>query len=287
MEKIAFIGVGVMGQSMVRNLHHAGYQVSIYTCTKAKVETLLQEGITWHETIASCVKGQNIVMTMVGYPDDVKDVYYNENGILQNAAPQTICIDFTTSEPALAQKIYQDAKAYHIHVLDAPVSGGDIGAKNATLSIMVGGEQEIFNKVLPLFEVLGNSIHYVGSAGLGQHTKMANQIAIAGTIAGVSEAIHYAQSVHLDTDILMQCIAHGAAGSWQLTHNGQAILEQDFKPGFYIKHFIKDMKIAKNEMRKRDKQLEVMNQVLSMYEQLDEDEHGTQALIHYYQHSKD
>lgn len=164
-----------------------------------------------------------------------------------------------------------------------PVSGGDIGAKNGTLSIMIGGDQDCFNKVNPILQVLGKSIQYVGQAGLGQHTKMTNQIVIAGNIAGVVEAIHYARAVGLDTDMMMKCISQGAAASWQLEHNGQAILENNFEPGFYIKHFIKDMKIAQKEMSDEDIHLKVLDTVLKMYEELAENEKGTQALIHYYE----
>lgn len=281
MESIAFIGVGVMGKSIVRNLHHAGYDITIYTRTKSKVEDIIHEGVKWSDTIQDCVHHKDIIMTMVGYPQDVEEVYYQ--GILQFAKKGAILIDLTTSSPALAKKIYDDAKQRHLESLDAPVSGGDIGAKNGTLSIMVGGDQNTYQKVLPVFQVIGKTINYVGEAGLGQHTKMTNQIVIAGTIAGVVEAIHYAHQVDLDTDIMMKCISQGAASSWQLEHNGEAILNQQFEPGFYIKHFIKDMTIAKKEMQEHDTKLNILNQVLKMYEELNEDESGTQALIHYYE----
>lgn len=283
MQNIGFIGVGVMGQSMVRNLHNAGYNVTIYTRTKSKVEDLLKEGIIWKDTVKDCVQNQDVIMTMVGYPHDVEEVYYGKDSILENAKKGALLIDFTTSSPALAQKIYTDALSYGLESLDAPVSGGDIGAKNATLSIMVGGDKKVFEKAKPLFQVLGKTIHYTGDAGMGQHTKMANQIVIAGTIAGVAEAIHYAHIAKLDTRTMMQCITSGAAGSWQLEHNGQAMINQDFNPGFYIKHFIKDMKIAQKEMDTYDTHLNILDTVLRMYEELHEDENGTQALIHYYE----
>lgn len=283
MEKIAFIGVGVMGKSMVLNLAKAGYQVTIYTRTKDKVLDILSEKIIWQDTIKDCVKDQDIIMTMVGYPQDVEEVYLGAQGIIENAKAGSLLIDFTTSSPELAKKIAQTAKLHQLSSLDAPVSGGDVGAKNATLSIMVGGDEDVYQRALPLFKILGTTIHYVGAAGLGQHTKMANQIAIAGTIAGVCEAIHYARKAGLDTEVMMKCISQGAAGSWQLSHNGQAILEKNFNPGFYIKHFIKDMKIAQSEMADRKEQLQVLDTVLKMYEKLAEDDLGTQALIHYYE----
>ncbi|WP_050635756.1 NAD(P)-dependent oxidoreductase [Candidatus Stoquefichus sp. SB1] len=283
MQKIGFIGVGVMGKSMVRNLQKAGYSVTIYTRTKEKVIDLIDEGIFWKDNVKECVKNQDVIMTMVGYPHDVEDVYYGQDGIIQNAKKGALLIDFTTSSPALAQRIYADAKSAGLNSLDAPVSGGDIGAQKATLSIMVGGDLNAFHQAKALFESIGQSIHHVGEAGMGQHTKMANQIVIAGTIASVVEAIHYAHTMNLDTNIMMQCISHGAAASWQLEHNGQAIIEENFEPGFYIKHFIKDMKIAQKEMSIHSTHLQVLDQVLKMYENLNENDKGTQALIHYYE----
>lgn len=283
METIGFIGVGVMGKSMVRLLKKAGYDISIYTRTQSKVEDLINENIKWCHNIQECVLNKDIIMTMVGYPQDVEEIYLQENGILENAKQGAICIDFTTSSPALAQKIYTVAKTKNIQCLDAPVSGGDIGAKNGTLSVMVGGDKNVFHQIYPILQTLGQTINYVGTAGLGQHTKMTNQIVIAGTIAGVTEAIHYAHKAHLDTEMMMKCISQGAAGSWQLEHNGQAMIDQNFEPGFYIKHFIKDMKIAQKEMSDYHTRLHILDSVLKMYEDLKEDEKGTQALIHYYE----
>lgn len=280
MNKIAFIGVGVMGKPMVQHLTSAGYDVTIYTRTKSKVQDLIDLGITWKDSVYECIQNQDIIMTMVGYPHDVKDIYYGPKGIINNAKPGAILIDLTTSSPKLAKAIYNDAKAHQLESLDAPVSGGDLGAKNATLSIMVGGDYTTFQKVQKILDILGTSL-YVGTSGMGQHAKMANQIVIAGTIAGVSEAIHYAKEHQLDMDILMQCITKGAAASWQLEHNGQAMIDEQFQPGFYIKHFIKDLKIAKEEMDHQE--LPVLNTVLQMYQSLQEDNLGTQALIHYYE----
>lgn len=283
MKTIAFIGVGVMGKSMVQNLNKAGYPVTIYTRTQSKVQDLLDNGIQWANTVKECIENKDIIMTMVGYPSDVEDIYFGKDGILNNARPGSICIDFTTSSPKLAIKIYNEALKKGIESLDAPVSGGDVGAKNATLSIMVGGNKDTYNKVYPLFKTLGETINYVGNAGFGQHTKMANQIIIAGTLAGVVEAIHYGHQTGLDMETMMKCISQGAAGSWQLEHNGQAILNNNFQPGFYIKHFIKDMKIAQDEMNHHHTHLDVLDTVIKMYEKLNENESGTQALIHYYE----
>ncbi len=282
MKTIGFIGVGVMGKPMVKHLKEAGYEVSIYTRTKEKVLSLLDEGIIWCDTIKDCVKNKDIVMTMVGYPKDVEEVYFGKDGIIENVKKGCILIDFTTSSPRLAAKIYMQAKEKEVYSLDAPVSGGDIGAISASLSIMVGGDKEVFDKMIPIFNVLGKTIHFCGSAGNGQHVKMSNQIAIAGTIAGVCEAITYSKNVNMDLNIMMQCICNGAAGSWQLTNNGNNIINNNFEPGFYIKHFIKDMKIAREEMESQGIHLEVLDKVLNMYESLNENELGTQALIHYY-----
>ena len=286
MKKIAFIGVGVMGRGMVKNLAQAGYSVSIYTRTKSKVIDLLNDQITWHDTIIDCINDQDVIMTMVGFPQDVEDVYFGQNGIFSCAKENSILIDFTTSSPILAQRIYQQAKQQNLNSLDAPVSGGDIGAANGTLSIMVGGDQETFEAIKPILEVLGTNINYVGTCGNGQHTKMANQIAIAGALAGVCEAITYAKNVNLDPQLMLGCISSGAAGSWQMSNNGPKMLSKDFNPGFYLKHYVKDMLIAKEVNDTNDLDLEVLNMVLKQFQQLQDEgfgDLGTQALIKYYQ----
>ncbi len=285
MEKIAFIGVGVMGKSMVRNLMKKGYDVSIYTRTKQKVEDVIAEGAVWHDDIASCVKDKDIIMSMVGYPSDVEEVYLSKHGVLEHAKIGAILIDFTTSSPILAQKIYEVAKQKRMFTLDAPVSGGDVGAQKGTLSIMVGGDEEVYEQVKPILEVLGTTLNYTGTAGSGQHTKMANQIALGGAIAGVCEAMTYAKANGLDVQNMLDCISNGAAGSWQMTNTAPRILNGDFEPGFFIKHYIKDLKIAKASAESHQLNLRMMETVLSMYETLQEaglEDLGTQALIQYY-----
>lgn len=285
MKKIAFIGVGVMGKAMVENLSQAGYLISIYTRTKSKVENIINDKIIWHDNVKDCIQDQDIIMTMVGFPQDVEEIYFSDGGIINNAKAKSILIDFTTSSPLLAQKIYEQAKQKNLASLDAPVSGGDIGAKNGTLSIMVGGDIEIFKQIKPILEIIGSNINFVGKAGNGQHTKMANQIALAGALAGVCEAITYARNVELDPQIMLDCISSGAAGSWQMTNNAPRILANDFDPGFYIKHYIKDMKIAKEVSSTNGLDLEILNTVLKQFEQLQKDgldDLGTQALIKYY-----
>ena len=285
-KKIGFIGAGVMGKSMIRNLRKNGFDVTVYSRTKEKTEDIIAEGAPWADSAGECAKGQDVVITIVGYPKDVEEVYFSENGILANAAPGAVLIDMTTSSPQLAEKIYAAAKEKGLHALDAPVSGGDSGAKAGTLSIMVGGDEDVMKSVMPVFEAMGKTIMYEGGAGCGQHTKMANQIALSGCLASVCEAITYARKAGLDTDRMFSSISTGAVSSWQLSNNGPKILKDDYAPGFFIKHYIKDMKIACEEADRNGANLPILGQVLQMFENLDEQgmgELGTQALIKYYE----
>ncbi len=283
MQSIGFIGVGVMGRSMVKNLLKAGYQVAIYSRTKSKLEDFLAENdVTWCDSAAGCASGRDAVITMVGYPKDVEQVYFGQEGILAAAQPGTYLIDMTTTDPKLSVRIAEEGTANGLHVLDAPVSGGDTGAKNGTLSIMVGGEEADFQACLPLFEAMGKQIVYEGPAGAGQHTKMANQIAIAGTIAGVSEALTYAERAGVDTQKMLDSISKGAAGSWQMENLMPKMMREDYAPGFFLKHFIKDMKIAQGQ---GFGSLPVLERVCTMYGDLEAEgmgDLGTQALIRYY-----
>lgn len=283
--KIGFIGVGIMGKSMVRNLVKAGFEVSIYTRTKSKVLDLVSEGVVWTDSIKDCVKDKDAIVTIVGYPKDVEEVYFLKEGIIENAKQGAVLIDMTTNSPKLAIRLYEEAKKRGLHALDAPVTGGDIGAKDGTLTIMVGGEEEIFHKCKPLFEAMGDHIVYEGKAGNGQHTKMANQIAIAGTIAAVCEAMTYAKSTGLDVETMIHTIKKGSAGSTQLSSQSPKILQEDYAPGFFMKHFIKDMRLAVLEAKDRGVELGVLEQVLGMYENLEKEglgDLGTQALIKFY-----
>ena len=283
--RIGFIGVGVMGNGMVKNLLRHGYEVSAYTRTRAKALEALDAGAEWRESAADCVRDADAVITMVGFPPDVEEVYFGERGILANARPGTLVIDMTTTSPRLAQRIYTEAADRGLSALDAPVSGGDTGARAGTLAIMVGGDREAFERAVPIFEAMGKSIRYMGVAGSGQHTKMANQIAIAGTLAGVCEAIAYARAAGLDVDEVISTISGGAASSWQLANNGPKSAHGDFAPGFFIKHFIKDMTLADGEARARDLPMPVLEKVLAMFRALEAQGHGdegTQALIRAY-----
>ena len=283
--RIGFIGVGVMGNGMVKNLLRHGYEVSAYTRTRAKALEALDAGAEWRESAADCVRDADAVITMVGFPPDVEEVYFGEKGILASARPGTLVIDMTTTSPRLAQRIYTEAADRGLCALDAPVSGGDTGARAGTLAIMVGGDRKAFDRAVPIFEAMGKSIRYMGAAGSGQHTKMANQIAIAGTLAGVCEAIAYARAAGLDVDEVISTISGGAASSWQLANNGPKSAHGDFAPGFFIKHFIKDMTLADGEARARDLPMPVLEKVLAMFRALEAQgygDEGTQALIRAY-----
>ena len=280
--KIGFIGVGVMGGPMVLNLMKKGFDVSIYTRTKSKAEGVIAAGAHWCDTIADCAAGRDVVITIVGYPKDVEEVYFSEKGILNSADKGTVLIDMTTTSPRLSERIYAAAKEKGMTALDAPVSGGDVGAQKGTLAIMVGGDRDVFDKMHDVFAAMGTNIRYQGGAGCGQHTKMANQIAISGCVAAVCEAIAYAKRCGLDPQDMFDAISTGAAGSWQLTNNGQKIINGDYAPGFYVKHFIKDMNIALDEAQARDLDLTVLHMVRDKYDELAAQggaDEGTQALI--------
>lgn len=281
-QKVGFIGLGVMGKSMAKHILKAGYPLSVYTRTKEKAEELLNIGASWKASVRELAKESDIIISMIGYPKDVEDVYLGENGIVQTAKPGTYIIDMTTSQPALAKKIYEKASVKQISALDAPVSGGDIGAKEARLAIMVGGDKEAFDKCLPLFEVLGQNIVYQGEAGAGQHTKMCNQIVIASGMIGVCEAIAYAEKSGLDPMNVLKSISTGAAGSWSLSNLAPRMLADDFEPGFFVKHFIKDMGIALEESSHMDVNTPGLKLAHKLYEKLaesGEENSGTQALL--------
>ncbi|WP_368221510.1 NAD(P)-dependent oxidoreductase [Bacillus velezensis] len=278
---VGFIGLGVMGNSMATHILEAGYPVLVYTRTKQKAEEILNKGAVWQETVKDLSEKADIIITMVGYPSDVEDIYLGENGILRHAKEGTFVIDMTTSKPSLAKKIAEKAKEKSIHALDAPVSGGDIGARNGTLAIMAGGEKEAFEACLPLFSVMGENIQYQGPAGSGQHTKMCNQIAIAAGMVGVAEAMAYAEKSGLNPEQVLKSITTGAAGSWSLSNLAPRMLKGDFAPGFYVKHFIKDMGIALEEAELMGEEMPGLALAKSLYDKLSaqgEENSGTQSI---------
>ncbi|MEH7463687.1 NAD(P)-dependent oxidoreductase [Bacillus thuringiensis] len=282
---IGFVGTGVMGKSMVRHLLKAGYTVYVYNRTKEKTADLIEEGAHWCDSPKEIAKTVDVVMTMVGYPHDVEEVYFGANGILTHAKQGTITIDFTTSTPTLAKRIYEEGKSKGIYVLDAPVSGGDIGAKEGRLAIMIGGDEEVYKACLPLFELLGKNIMLQGKAGSGHHTKMCNQIAIASNMLGVCEALAYAKKAGLHPEKVLQSISTGAAGSWSLSNLAPRMLQGDFEPGFYVKHFMKDMNIALAEAEELGLSAPGLTLARELYEQLmqdGEENSGTQALYKQY-----
>ena len=290
MNKVGFIGVGIMGKSMVRNLMKAGFELHIYARTKSKVEDVIGEGAQFHESIKDCVQDCDAVITIVGFPQDVEEVYFDEGNILDSAKEGAYLIDMTTTSPQIAEKIYAEGTKRGFHVMDAPVTGGDTGAKAGTLSILVGGEKEDYEACMPLFEAMGTNINYQGKAGCGQHCKLANQIMIAGTLSGVCEALTYAKAKGLDLQTVLDSVATGAAGSKQLDTFGPKILAGDYAPGFFLKHFVKDMKLALTEANMSNLNLDVLSQVLANYELLQAEgcgDLGTQALIKYYEEEMD
>ncbi len=280
--RIGFIGLGVMGHSMAGHILDSGYDLCLYNRTRSKADDLVHRGAVWAESIKDLAENANVIISIVGYPQDVDRIYLDPDGILENAAPGTLAIDMTTSEPALAKTLYTRGKEKRIHILDAPVSGGDLGARNATLSIMVGGDKDAFNRALPLLQAMGQNIVYQGPAGSGQHTKMANQIAIAASMVAVCEALAYAKRAGLDPDVVLASIGQGAAGSWSLNNLGPRMLKGDFAPGFYVKHFIKDMTIAADSSKDLGLDTPGLDLAKTLYQRLADkgyETDGTQALF--------
>lgn len=284
-EKIAFIGTGVMGASVVKHLMRASFDVTVYTRTKSKANALIELGAHWANTVAEAVREADIVFTMIGMPSDVEEVYLSESGVFANGHAGQIVVDMTTSSPELAVRLAEKAQSLGMFSLDAPVSGGDIGAKNGTLSIMCGGQKELFDRLMPILSVFGEKIVYQGEAGAGQHAKMCNQITVAGTMIGICEALAYAMKSGLDPDTMLQSVASGAAGSWNLSALGPRIIQEDYEPGFYVKHFVKDLNIALREAESLQLELPGLTLAQKMYSELLDKgygEKGTQALIKHY-----
>jgi len=247
--RLGWIGTGVMGASMAGHLIAAGYPMTIHTRTPAKAGPLVSRGATWADTPGEVAAASDITFAMVGFPADVREVFLGDRGVLSDSAPETVIVDMTTSEPSLAVEIADAAQARNVGAVDAPVSGGDVGARNATLSIMIGGEDDDVRRVRPMFEIMGNTLVHLGGPGAGQHTKMMNQILIATGMIGVSEALLYAQQAGLDLGKALEAVRGGAAGSWSLSNYGPRMLKGDFEPGFLVDHFVKDMGIALNEAK--------------------------------------
>jgi 3-hydroxyisobutyrate dehydrogenase len=250
--EIGWIGTGVMGRSMCGHLIKQGHRLHVYNRTWDKAEVLIQAGAVWCDSPVAVARKATVIFTMVGYPQDVEQVILGPQGLLEDARPGAIIVDMTTSSPELARRLFQRAKEQEVRMLDAPVSGGDIGARDATLAIMVGGEKPVFEQIRPLLEILGKTIAFMGDSGSGQHTKMCNQILIAGTMIGCVESLLYARKAGLSQEAVIDIIGTGAASSWTINNLGRRIARHDFDPGFYIKHFVKDMGIALAEAQRME-----------------------------------
>lgn len=247
--RIGWIGTGVMGSSMCAHLMDAGFAATVYTRTKSKAESLISKGATWVDTPKAVAEASDVIFSIVGFPQDVRDVLLGDDGAIAGCSAGNVLVDMTTSDPSLAIEVYEAATAKGASSIDAPVSGGDVGAKNGTLSIMIGGDKEIVESLKPCWDAMGKTVVYQGPAGSGQHTKMVNQILIATNMIGVCEALLYANQAGLDLPTVLESVGSGAAGSWSLSNLGPRIMDNNFDPGFFVEHFIKDMSIALSESK--------------------------------------
>ncbi len=288
-ERIAFIGIGVMGKSMAGHLLEAGYPLTVYNRTQSKADDLVARGATWADSPAAAAESADVVITIVGFPADVEETYFGDSGVFNTIKTGALVIDMTTSSPLLAKRIAEAASEKGVGSLDAPVSGGDLGAREARLSIMIGGERSDFDRAQPLFEIMGKNIQLQGPAGSGQYTKMCNQIAIASGMVAIGEALAYAKAAGLDPKQVLASIETGAAGSWSLSNLAPRALDGDFAPGFFVKHFIKDMGIALESASEMGLKLPGLELAKSLYDKLSAQggaDEGTQALFRFYMERK-
>jgi 3-hydroxyisobutyrate dehydrogenase len=279
---IGWIGTGVMGASMFGHIMHAGYRGSVFTRTKAKAQKLIDAGVEWQDNPGQVAATSDVIITMVGFPSDVEEVYFGDQGLLNGVKEGAILIDMTTTSPSLSIRIYEAAEEKGAYSLDAPVSGGDVGAKNATLSIMVGGDEEVFQEARSLLDLMGDKVNYQGQAGAGQHTKMSNQIVVASSMIGVCESLLYGMKAGLDPERMLASISKGAAACWTLDNLAPRILERNFEPGFFVDHFIKDMGIVLDEAKRMNLVLPGLSLVHQLYISVKAKgfgKKGTQALM--------
>ncbi|MFC0017026.1 NAD(P)-dependent oxidoreductase [Roseibacillus persicicus] len=279
--RLGWIGTGVMGRSMARHLMEAGFELTVFSRTREKAAELLEMGAEWVDSPAEVARRSEVIFTMVGFPSDVREVILGEDGVLSGAKAGLVIVDMTTSEPTLAKEIFERAREKEVASLDAPVSGGDVGARNGTLSIMIGGEKTVVETLQPCWDAMGKTIVHQGEPGAGQHTKMVNQTLVAAGMVGVCEALLYASRAGLDLETVLQSVSSGAAGSWALSNLGPRIIAQNFEPGFYVEHFIKDMGIALAEAERMEIKLPGLQLASELYLKLQEMGHGrkgTQAL---------
>ena len=281
-KKIGFIGLGVMGASMSAHLQNNGLELFVYNRTKSKADNLIKNGAVWCDTPKEVAEKSDILFSIVGFPNDVEEVYLGPNGVIEGLHEGLICCDMTTTKPSLMVKIANTFKNHKVSFADAPVSGGDVGARNATLSFMVGSDDETYEALYPYFSMMGKTINHNGSVGAGQHTKMCNQITIAGTMIGVTEALVYAAKAGLDLNTMLNTISKGAAGCWTLDNLAPRVVNKNFDPGFMIEHFVKDMKIALEEADNMGIALPGLALVKQLYTALINQgygKNGTQALV--------
>ena len=286
--QVGFIGLGIMGRSMAGHIQRAGYRLHVYNRSRSGADPLLAAGALWHDTPGDLAEHCDVVFTIVGYPADVEALYLGRDGLVERARPGSLLVDMTTSSPDLAVRIAEAAAARGVDALDAPVSGGEVGARDAKLSIMVGGTPAAFERARPLLRLMGPNVVLQGGPGSGQHTKMCNQIVIASTMLGVCEGLAYAQRAGLDPQAVLASIGSGAAGSFLLTHMAPRMLQGDFAPGFFTEHFIKDMGIALAEAQRMKLDLPGLAQAKRLYDLLAARGHGrdgTQVLFKYYAHT--
>lgn len=279
---IGWIGTGVMGQSMAGHLERGGHRLQVHNRTRAKAEPLVERGARWCDSPAAVAEGSEVVFTMVGFPADVEEVYFGPRGLFAAPGRPPVLVDMTTTEPALARRIAAEAARRGGASLDAPVSGGDVGARSATLAIMAGGDRGAYDTVLPLFQLMGKTVAYLGPAGSGQHAKMCNQILVSGLMISMCEALLYASRAGLDRQAVLDIVSRGAAGSWTLTNLGPRVLRRDYDPGFFVEHFIKDMGIALKEAAAMNLALPGLALVHQLYLAVQAQGHGrlgTQALM--------
>jgi len=280
--KLGWIGTGVMGQSMAGHLMEAGFSLNVYSRTRSKSQGLIDRGATWCESPKAVAEKSDILFAIVGFPNDVREVFLGKQGAIAGASAGNVLVDMTTSEPSLAVEIYEAAKAKGVSSVDAPVSGGDVGAKNGTLSIMIGGDEETVSSLQPCWEAMGKTIVYQGAAGAGQHTKMVNQTLIATGMIGMCEGLLYGYKAGLNLETVMKSVASGAAGSWSLSNLAPRTIDNDFDPGFFVEHFIKDMGIALAEAQRMNLSLPGLALAHQLYISLKATGHGrdgTQALL--------
>ncbi|VDG33108.1 3-hydroxyisobutyrate dehydrogenase [Lactobacillus plantarum JDM1] [Lactiplantibacillus mudanjiangensis] len=284
--QLGFVGTGVMGAAIAKNLMAAGHQMTVYNRTKSKTDALVAAGATWAATPALVAAKSDVVFTMVGFPKDVEQVYFGDDGIFSGLKAGKIVVDMTTSQPKLAVKIADYAKQHGFQALDAPVSGGDIGAKNATLTVMVGGDEATYQAVLPLFKIMGHQVNHFGAAGTGQHAKMANQIMIAGTMTGLTEMLLYTKAAGLEPQTVLETLSSGGAENWSMDNYVPRILKDDYTPGFFARHFLKDLRIALTEADAMGLDLVATAQAKRLYEVMVDvkglGDQGTQGLINIY-----